>query len=78
VTTEETYDLFCRASSQGGTHDLFCRAPFVVKICPILIDVFGGLQYALFISVIHKVMFYMCKYELCSSISSIPISTIPI
>ena len=23
-------------------------------------------------------MFYMCKYELCSSISSVPVSTIPL
>ena len=30
VTSEETHDLFFRASSQGGTHDLFCRVPFVV------------------------------------------------
>ena len=30
VTSEETHDLFCRASSQGETHDLFCRVPFLV------------------------------------------------
>src|SRR3990170_3734756 len=71
VTSEETHDLFFRTSSQGGTHDLFCRAPFVVRICPVLIAIFGCLQYALFISVIHNVMLYMRNYLLCSTISSI-------
>ena len=30
VTSEETHDMFCLASSYGETHDLFCRFPFVV------------------------------------------------
>ena len=68
MISEETHDLFCRASSQGETLDLFCRVPFVVLIiCPVLIAIFGCLQYALFILVVHNVMLYMCNYLLCST-----------
>jgi hypothetical protein len=48
----------------------------VVRICPVLIAIFGCLQYALFVSVVHNVMLYMCNYLLCSTFSSIPVLNI--
>jgi hypothetical protein len=63
VTSEETHDLFCRASSHGESHDLFlvvrsmpCLFQLFTKWCSICASMNFAVQF-------HQYQFQQYQYE---------------